>query len=93
MASYRVVIANERSKRDGEFLDYVGTYDTNTKPSTIVLNKEAITEWIAKGAQPTDTVKGLMIRAGMLSKPKKTEVKVFKVKPGKKATERASSKS
>lgn len=88
-ATYRVVIANERSKRDGDFVEYVGTYDPKTKPSTIEFNKEAVKSWIEKGAQPTATVKGLMVKAGIIAKPKKAEVKVFKSKPGKKAQAKA----
>jgi small subunit ribosomal protein S16 len=92
-ATYRVVIANERSKRDGEFIAYVGTYNPLTKPSTVEFDKEAIKGWLDKGAQPTDTVRRLLVKAGLVAKPKKEEVKVYKVKQGKKAEERAASKA
>ena len=86
--SYRVVIANQRSKRDGEFLDYVGIYNPTVKPVTLEFKKDLVKSWMDKGAQPTATVKGLMVRAGLLSKPKKGELKVYKEAPGKKAVAR-----
>lgn len=89
LASYRIVVANEHSKRDGEFVDFLGNYNPRTKPSTIEFNKELTKEWMAKGAQPTDTVKGLMVKAGLMPKPKKGELKTYKIKPGKQAQERA----
>ena len=57
---YRVVIADSRSPRDGKIVEKVGTYDPMTKPSTIVLDKEAVATWIKNGAKPTDTVKKLI---------------------------------
>ncbi len=93
LAFYRVVIANQRSKRDGDFIAYVGTYDPKTKPSTVVLDKEAIKDWLTKGAQPTDTVKRMLVNAGLLAKPKKTELKTYKSKPGKKSLARATKKA
>lgn len=87
-ATYRIVIANQRSKRDGEFVAYVGTYDPKTNPSTINFDKDSVKAWLDKGAQPTATVKNLMVKAGIIAKPKKAEVKVFKGKPGKKAQAR-----
>jgi small subunit ribosomal protein S16 len=80
---YRIVAANARSKRNGEALDQVGTYDPKTTPSTIVFKKEKVEEWLKKGAIPTDTVKALLIKAGILKKEVKTEKK-FTDKPGKK---------
>ena len=93
LAFYRVVIANQRTKRDGNFIAYVGTYDPKTKPSTVVLEKEAIKDWLSKGAQPTATVKRFLVNAGLIAKPKKVEIKTFKSKPGKKALARSAKKA
>ena len=60
---YRVVVADARVARDGKYIEQIGTYDPMTKPSTIVLNKEKLEQWIKNGAQPTDTVKALIKNA------------------------------
>ncbi len=57
---WRVVVADQRSKRDGRVIETVGHYNAQTNPSTIVLNEEKIKDWQARGAQPTDTVKKLL---------------------------------
>ncbi len=57
---YRVVVADSRAPRDGKFIEIVGRYNPQTEPSEIVLNEERIQHWIARGAQPTHTVKRLM---------------------------------
>jgi small subunit ribosomal protein S16 len=85
---YRIVVANARSKREGDALDYVGTYDPKTKPSTVTVDKVKVNEWIKKGALPTETVKALLVREGVL--PKTSIVKkVFNSKPGKKKAAKA----
>jgi small subunit ribosomal protein S16 len=91
--SYRVVIANQRSKRDGDFIEYVGIYDPKSNPKKVEFNKEAIKGWMDKGAEPTETVRNLLIRAGVITKPKKDEIKVYKMKPGKKVTLRTAKKT
>ena len=63
---YRVVVADSRYPRDGRFIEEVGTYDPMTEPATVKLNTEKIKDWISKGAQPTDTVKALLKKNGML---------------------------
>ena len=60
---YHIVIADSKSTRDGKIIEQIGTYDPMTKPSTIVLNKEKLEQWIKNGAQPTDTVKSLIKNA------------------------------
>lgn len=60
---YHIVVADSRSPRDGKIIEQLGTYDPMTKPSTIVLNKEKLEQWIKNGAQPTDTVKSLIKNA------------------------------
>ncbi len=58
--SYRIVIADARSKRDGRFIEIVGQYYPMTDPSTIVLNGERARYWLSQGAQPTDRVAKLL---------------------------------
>ena len=60
---YHIVVADSKSPRDGKIVEQIGTYDPMTKPSTIVLNKEKLEQWIKNGAQPTDTVKSLIKNA------------------------------
>ena len=60
---YHIVVADSRSPRDGKIIEQIGTYDPMTKPSTIVLNKEKLEQWIKNDAQPTDTVKALIKNA------------------------------
>ncbi|MCS7203008.1 MAG: 30S ribosomal protein S16 [Thermodesulfovibrio sp.] len=57
---YRVVVADSKARRDGPFIEIVGTYNPKTDPAEIKLNMERINYWISKGAQPTDTVKKLI---------------------------------
>jgi small subunit ribosomal protein S16 len=57
---YRIVAADERSPRDGKFLEIVGRYNPQTDPSTIVIDEAKARDWLAKGAQPTDAVKRLL---------------------------------
>lgn len=61
---YRVVAMNARSKRNGEVLEYLGTYDPKTNPSTIELDTNRIQYWLDNGAQPTYTVKSLFVMTG-----------------------------
>ena len=61
-AKYRVVVADERFKRDGRFLEIIGHYDTTTDPSTVVVDKNRYDHWISVGAQPTETVSRLIKR-------------------------------
>ena len=62
---YRVVVADARSPRDGRFIEIVGRYNPQTDPSTIDLDADKIKDWIAKGAQPTDSVKRLLKAQGV----------------------------
>ena len=63
--SYRVVIADSRSPRDGRFIEEIGTYDPNQEPSVIKFDEEATKKWLANGAQPTETVAKLLKHAGI----------------------------
>lgn len=58
-ASYRVVVANQESPRDGRFIENVGHYNPRTEPSTIVLKDDRIYYWLSVGAQPSEAVDGL----------------------------------
>ena len=57
---YRVVVSDSRSPRDGRFIEIVGRYNPQSNPSLIELNEDKIRDWIAKGAQPTNSVKRLL---------------------------------
>jgi small subunit ribosomal protein S16 len=57
---YRVVVADSRSPRDGRFIEIVGRYNPQTEPSIIDLDEDKIRDWIATGAQPTNSVKRLL---------------------------------
>lgn len=59
---YRIVVADERSPRDGDFLELVGTYDPKVEPAKVTLKKERIDYWISKGAKPSQTVSELLRR-------------------------------
>ena len=60
---YHIVVADSKYTRDGKIIEQIGTYDPMTEPSTIVLDKEKLEQWIKNGAQPTDTVKALIKNA------------------------------
>ena len=62
--SYRVVVADSRYPRDGRFIEEIGYFDPLTEPVTIKIDMEKANNWIANGAQPTDTVKALLKKAG-----------------------------
>ena len=57
---YRVVVADSRYPRDGRFIEEIGCYDPTKEPSVVSIDKEKADKWLAKGAQPTDTVKKLL---------------------------------
>jgi small subunit ribosomal protein S16 len=57
---YRVVVKEKRSKRDGKYLENLGTYNPMTNPATVELKHERVNYWISVGAQPTETVKSLI---------------------------------
>ena len=65
---YRVVVADSRSPRDGKFVDIVGTYNPLTNPAEIKIDNEKATKWLNNGAIPTDTVKDLLVKSGVIKK-------------------------
>ncbi len=64
-AHYRVVIADQRAPRDGDFIEVVGHYNPRTSPSTVVLNEERVRHWLSVGAQPSETVHRVLHKAGL----------------------------
>ncbi len=62
---YRVVVADSRARRDGPFIEILGTYDPLKEPSEVKIDIEKAKTWLQHGAQPTDKVKKLMQRAGL----------------------------
>lgn len=65
---YRVVAADSRSPRDGRFIETVGTYNPITEPAEIKINEEIALKWLRDGAIPTDTVRDLLSKSGVLAK-------------------------
>lgn len=63
---YRIVVADSRCPRDGRCIEEIGSYDPLTNPAEIKVNVEKAKTWIKNGAQPTDTVRGLLKKAGVL---------------------------
>ena len=63
---YRIVVADSRSPRDGRCIEEIGTYNPLTEPATVAIDAEKAQNWIKNGAQPTDTVRGLLKNAGVL---------------------------
>ena len=57
---YRIVVADNEAPRDGKFIEKIGTYDPNTDPSTVVVDTDRASEWIKKGAIPSNTVGKLL---------------------------------
>ena len=65
---YRVVVADSRSPRDGRFIEALGHYDSTTEPAVIKIDEEKTIDWLKKGALPTDTVRNLLKKTGILKK-------------------------
>ncbi|MBQ3003952.1 MAG: 30S ribosomal protein S16 [Clostridia bacterium] len=63
---YRIVVADSRYPRDGRFIEEIGTYNPMTNPSTVTVDAEKAKQWIANGAQPTDTVRDLLKKNGVI---------------------------
>ena len=63
--SYRIVVADSRSPRDGRFIETLGYYNPLTEPETVVFDKVKALKWMANGAQPTDAVKRMLNKAGV----------------------------
>ncbi len=65
---YRIVATDSRNPRDGSHLEVIGTYDPLTNPATIKFDEEKVMKWLKCGAKPTDTVKSLLTKEGLIVK-------------------------
>ena len=65
---YRVVVADSRSPRDGRFIEEIGYYDPTKTPVVIKIDEERAKYWVGTGAQPSETVKALLVKAGVVAK-------------------------
>ena len=63
---YRIVVADSRYPRDGRFIEEIGTYNPMTADAEVKINSERAQQWIENGAQPTDTVRDILKKAGVL---------------------------
>ena len=80
---YRIVVTDSRNARDGAYIDKVGHYNPITKPAEIVIDVEKAKDWIAKGVQPTETVRSILIEKGVIEKPTKLSPAKTKVRKSK----------
>ena len=97
--TYRIVAIDYRTKRDGKYIELVGTYNPLTQPNQVKINEEVALKWLREGATPSDTVKNLFKEAGIMkkfaeSKNKKVEKKetVKEAKPVEKKTTKTTTK-
>ncbi|MFC7392527.1 30S ribosomal protein S16 [Scopulibacillus cellulosilyticus] len=65
---YRVVVADSRSPRDGRFIEEIGTYNPVAEPAEVKINEDKALDWLQKGAQPSDTVRNLFSKQGLMEK-------------------------
>ena len=65
---YRIVVADSRSPRDGRFIEILGNYDSTKEPAVINVDEDKAIDWVSKGAQPTDTVRSLFSKKGIMEK-------------------------
>ncbi len=63
---YRIVASDSRSPRDGKYIELVGTYNPNTNPASVKIDKEVALKWLNNGAVPTDTVRNLLSKDGIM---------------------------
>jgi small subunit ribosomal protein S16 len=63
---YRVVVADSRAPRDGKFIEVIGTYNPLTDPATITVDSEKANAWLAKGAQPTESARAVLVKSGTI---------------------------
>ena len=65
---YRIVVADSRAPRDGRFIEVLGNYDPSQNLAVVNVDEEKVLDWMGKGAQPTDTVKNLFSKKGLMAK-------------------------
>ena len=81
-ALYRIVVVDSRKAWDGAYIDKVGHYNPNATPAEVVIDVEKAKDWIAKGVQPTETVRSLLVKTGVIEQP--TKLSASKTNPKKK---------
>jgi len=67
--SYRIVVADSRSPRDGAFVDQLGHYDPMTDPPTVSIDEDKVVKWLSNGAQPSEPVERMLKKMGLLERP------------------------
>ncbi len=77
---YRIVVCDSRKAREGEYIDKIGYYNPLTQPVDVQIDADKAKDWISKGVQPTETVRVLLIKAGVLEKPTKLSPSKTKTK-------------
>ena len=65
---YRLVVADSRSPRDGQFIEHIGTYNPMTDPAAVAINEDRALYWLSVGAQPSETARGLLKKQGIWEK-------------------------
>lgn len=90
--SYRVVIADARSPRDGRIIENIGWYNPLTEPSTIKIDAERAKHWLSVGAQPSDSVRSLLTRAGIVEREATAKAET-ETKPATKSAAKSSVKA
>ena len=80
--TYRIVVIDSRKARDGAYIEKVGFYNPTANPAEVVIDAEKAKKWLACGVQPTETVKSLLVNAGIMEKP--TKLSPAKTNPKKK---------
>lgn len=65
---YRIVVADSHSPRDGRFIEILGNYDSTKDPAVVHVDEAKVLDWMGKGAQPTDTVRSLLKKQGIMAK-------------------------
>lgn len=75
---YRIVAADSRAPRDGRFIEQLGTYDPRQNPAAVVLKRDEILSWLSKGAQPSDTVRNILSKQGIMKEFAESKLKKAK---------------
>ncbi len=81
---YRIVVVDARKAATGEYIEKIGFYDPKSEPITLTVDAEKAKDWLSKGVQPTETVKNLLVKAGVLEKSEKLSPSKTKGKKSKK---------
>ncbi|MCL1901621.1 MAG: 30S ribosomal protein S16 [Firmicutes bacterium] len=81
---YRIVVVDSRKARDGQYIDKIGHYNPLSNPVEIKIDADKAKDWLSKGVQPTETVKSLLVKQGVIEKPVKLSPVRTKTKKEKK---------